>query len=166
MVYGQYLDTFVGRIYVAVENGGVVRLTKEKAESGDVVVDETGKVEETAEESLALLKRTVTEVREYLDGNRMDFDIPVNVSGTPFQKRVWDALCRIPYGETRTYGEIARAVGSPRGARAVGMACGQNPVMILIPCHRVIGSTGKLVGFAGGLSMKESLLKLEKNDRK
>lgn len=163
MVYGQYLDTFIGRIYVAVENGGVVRLAKEEAESGDIVVEETG---ESMEEPLVLLRRAVTEIREYLDGKRTDFDVPVKASGTPFQKRVWDALCRIPYGETRTYGEIARAVGSPRGARAVGMACGQNPVMILIPCHRVIGSTGKLVGFGGGLPMKESLLNLEKNGGK
>jgi methylated-DNA-[protein]-cysteine S-methyltransferase len=81
--------------------------------------------------------------------------------GTEFQQKVWAALCEIPYGETRTYGEIAAAIGSPKAARAVGMACNRNPVWITIPCHRVVGSNGSLTGYAGGLEMKKFLLELE-----
>lgn len=98
---------------------------------------------------------------EYFAGTRRDFDLPLAPSGTPFQLRVWAALRRIPYGKTATYGEIAAAVGCPKGARAVGMADNRNPIAIFIPCHRVIGAGGKLVGYAGGLDVKRKLLDLE-----
>ena len=106
------------------------------------------------------------QVTEYLNGRRRDFDFPYVLRGTEFQQRVWRALCAIPYGETRTYGEVAAAVGSPNAPRAVGMANHRNPILIAVPCHRVIGADGRLVGYGSGLDMKEALLRLEKNMRK
>ena len=99
---------------------------------------------------------------EYFEGKRKEFDLPLRPEGTVFQKKVWNALLEIPFGETRSYQDIANAVGSPKACRAVGMANHQNPIIIVIPCHRVIGKNGKLVGYGGGLSMKEKLLLLEK----
>ncbi len=102
------------------------------------------------------------EITEYLEGNRKEFSFPYQLKGTEFQKKVWNELCRIPYGETRSYKDIAIAIGNPKAVRAVGMANNRNPMMLVVPCHRVIGSNGKMVGYAGGISMKESLLALEK----
>lgn len=101
---------------------------------------------------------------EYFSGTRKTFNLPIEITGTAFQKRVWTALCDIPYGETRSYKEIAMAIGNGKAARAVGMANNKNPVTIVIPCHRVIGSNGRLVGYAGGLAMKEKLLELERGN--
>jgi methylated-DNA-[protein]-cysteine S-methyltransferase len=102
------------------------------------------------------------QLRAYFEGALREFDLPVVLEGTPFQKKVWRALSQIPYGETASYGEVGARVGSPDGSRAVGMACGRNPVPIVIPCHRVVGSTGKLVGFGGGIAMKQALLDFER----
>ncbi len=102
---------------------------------------------------------------EYFGGRRKVFDLPLEPAGTEFQRKVWQALCEIPYGETRSYGEIARAVGNPNASRAVGAANHRNPIMIMIPCHRVIGASGALVGYGGGLPMKQYLLELEKQHR-
>lgn len=109
----------------------------------------------------AVLKKAARELEEYFAGKRRRFTFKMSPSGTDFQKKVWKALEQIPYGETRTYGEIARAIGKPKAARAVGMANNRNPLSIVVPCHRVIGSTGDLVGYGGGLSLKTKLLKLE-----
>ena len=109
-----------------------------------------------------LTHRVFLQVTQYLEGRRQTFDFPYLLRGTPFQQRVWQALCAIPYGETRTYGEVAAMVGSPKACRAVGMANHHNPILIAVPCHRVIGAGGKLVGYGGGLDMKEALLRLEK----
>ena len=98
---------------------------------------------------------------EYFAGTRDAFSLPLDFSGTPFQKKVWAALCRIPFGETRSYADIAKEVGSPKAVRAVGSANGKNPISIVAPCHRVIGKNGKLTGFAGGLEVKGFLLGLE-----
>lgn len=98
---------------------------------------------------------------EYLGGRRKVFDLPLNPQGTPFQRRVWQVLEAIPWGETRTYRDIALAVDSPRGFRAVGMANHHNPIPIFIPCHRVVGADGSLTGYAGGLELKKALLSLE-----
>ncbi|WP_294507698.1 methylated-DNA--[protein]-cysteine S-methyltransferase [uncultured Victivallis sp.] len=108
-----------------------------------------------------LIATAFRELEEYFAGTRHEFDLPLNPQGTPFQQRVWRALRRIPYGGTASYKEIAEAVGSPGGCRAVGMANHCNPIAILIPCHRVIGANGKLVGYAGGLDLKRKLLELE-----
>ena len=102
------------------------------------------------------------QIMEYLEGKRKTFDFPYELSGTDFQKKVWKELCKIPYGETRTYKEIATSIGNPKASRAVGMANNKNPITIVVPCHRVVGSNGKLVGYAGGLEMKEALLKIER----
>ena len=108
-----------------------------------------------------LLLEGKRQLLEYLSGQRKVFDLPLNPYGTPFQKLVWQALKAIPWGETRTYRDIAQAVDSPRGFRAVGMANHHNPIPIFIPCHRVVGSDGSLTGYAGGLELKKALLSLE-----
>lgn len=108
-----------------------------------------------------LLRRAEKQLAEYFTGKRERFDLPLALTGTEFQLRVWKALEKIPYGQTRTYGQIAHSVKSPHASRAVGAACGQNPLSIFIPCHRVVGSSGKLTGFGGGLAMKEWLLRHE-----
>lgn len=107
------------------------------------------------------IKEAAKQLFEYLEGVRKTFDIKINPKGTEFQKKVWQALRAIPYGETRTYKQIAEAVGSPKAFRAVGMANNKNPIICIIPCHRVIGANGKLVGFACGLDVKEKLLRIE-----
>lgn len=109
--------------------------------------------------ALALLVRR--ELEEYFAGVRKTFDLPLAPAGTPFQLAVWRALCCIPYGQTRSYKDIAEAVGIPKACRAVGMANNRNPISIIIPCHRVIGADGKLVGYGGGIGIKRLLLKTE-----
>lgn len=101
------------------------------------------------------------EIAAYLSGSLKQFSFSINPEGTAFQRLVWQALLQIPYGETRTYAQIAELIGNPRAARAVGAACNRNPIWIAIPCHRVVGSSGQLTGYAGGLDRKEELLKLE-----
>lgn len=108
-----------------------------------------------------ILLEAERQLEEYFAGRRKIFDLALDVSGTEFQKKVWRALLAIPYGETRTYAEIAREIGHPTAVRAVGAANGRNPLSIVAPCHRVIGSTGALTGFAGGLAVKAQLLRLE-----
>jgi methylated-DNA-[protein]-cysteine S-methyltransferase len=108
-----------------------------------------------------ILMRTAQQLREYFAGTRNRFDLDLDFAGTEFQKKVWAALLTIPFGETRSYSEIARQIGNPSAVRAVGAANGKNPISIVAPCHRVIGASGKLTGFAGGLEAKEQLLTLE-----
>lgn len=108
-----------------------------------------------------ILMETERQLREYFAGRRKRFDLKLDFVGTPFQRSVWKALLTIPFGETRSYGQIAKQVGRPSASRAVGAANGQNPVAIVAPCHRVIGSTGALTGFGGGLEAKQRLLRLE-----
>jgi methylated-DNA-[protein]-cysteine S-methyltransferase len=108
-----------------------------------------------------LLARVRDQLDEYFAGERVSFDLPLAPAGTAFQRLVWDELARIPYGRTTTYGELARRIDRPEAARAVGMANGRNPISIVVPCHRVIGSTGTLTGYAGGVERKRFLLDLE-----
>lgn len=108
-----------------------------------------------------LLEEAARQLEEYFAGQRQEFSLPLAPRGTEFQLRVWQALLRIPYGETRSYGELAAMVGNPKACRAVGGANHRNPLSILIPCHRVVGTGGRLTGYAGGLAVKEFLLKLE-----
>ena len=110
-----------------------------------------------------VLIATKVQLEQYFAGQRSCFDVPLDFAGTPFQKSVWQALLNIPYGETRTYRDIALEIGNPKAVRAVGAANGRNPISIIAPCHRVIGTNGALVGFAGGLDRKEILLNIERN---
>ena len=114
------------------------------------------------EQETSLLAEADKQLLEYLSGERKKFTVPLAPAGTPFQKKVWESLLAIPYGQTKSYGEIAISIGSPRASRAVGMANNRNPISILIPCHRVIGADGGLVGYLGGLDIKEKLLDLER----
>lgn len=146
--YAIYTFPF-GRLKIGYE-GGAVTLLKRTEEPA------------RAEGRTELTDLAFGQITEYLEGRRREFDFPCRLRGTEFQQKVWRALRAIPYGETRTYGEIAAAVGNPKAARAVGMANHQNPVLIAVPCHRVIGADGSLVGYGSGLDMKEALLRLEK----
>jgi methylated-DNA-[protein]-cysteine S-methyltransferase len=105
-----------------------------------------------------VLMQAARELREYFAGERREFSVPLDFTGTEFQNKVWHALRSIPFGETRSYGELAAQIGAPKASRAVGAANGRNPIPIILPCHRVIGSSGSLTGFGGGLPMKKQLL--------
>ena len=112
----------------------------------------------------ALTNKASSQVLEYLAGKRKEFDVPYRAGGTPFQQEVWAAISSIPYGQTRTYAQIAQAIGRPKALQAVGQACGRNPVPLFVPCHRVVGSAGKLCGYAFGPAIKRFLLQLEANN--
>jgi methylated-DNA-[protein]-cysteine S-methyltransferase len=114
------------------------------------------------QENPEALKEPIRQLRAYFAGELESFDLPLSPAGTKFQLDVWKSLCDIPYGETISYGELARRIGNPNASRAVGLANGSNPIPIVIPCHRVIGSDGKLTGYGGGLPIKETLLALER----
>ncbi|MDD2484357.1 MAG: methylated-DNA--[protein]-cysteine S-methyltransferase [Eubacteriales bacterium] len=146
-----YLETMIGTICIAEENGAIQKL---------LLPNELFSCE-SKEEETPLLKRAAEELREYFNGERREFSLPLAPKGTDFQQKVWKALLSIPYGETRSYKQIAEAVDSPKGFRAVGMANNRNPIAIIIPCHRVIGAKGELVGYGGGLECKRILLELE-----
>ncbi|WP_209647912.1 methylated-DNA--[protein]-cysteine S-methyltransferase [Kibdelosporangium banguiense] len=103
----------------------------------------------------------IRQLDEYFAGGRTDFDLPIHLGGTQFQRSVWTALCEIPYGETVTYGQLAEQLGRPTASRAVGLANGKNPISVIVPCHRVIGSTGDLTGYGGGIERKRFLLDFE-----
>ncbi len=146
-------ETKMGYIRIGHENGSVIEVKKIHEE----IISDFGS-------RTALTDMVFMQLREYFEGKRKTFDIPYEMHGTEFQKKVWRALCDIPYGETRSYKEIAIAVGNEKASRAVGMANNRNPIGIIVPCHRVIGASGKLVGYAGGLEMKQFLLELEKRN--
>lgn len=115
----------------------------------------------TIKEKPGVAKELSQQLQEYFSCHRQSFDVPLDLRGTPFQLSVWEALAQVPYGTTKTYGELAKAIGRPKAFRAVGRAVGSNPVGIIIPCHRIIGARGDLRGFGGGLDIKEKLLALE-----
>jgi methylated-DNA-[protein]-cysteine S-methyltransferase len=146
-----YYETKIGKI-VIIENGtAITHLYFGENFPLEVSIIET-----------PLLKKASEQLHEYLDGKRNTFDSPLAPQGTEFQQKVWKSLLEIPYGKTYTYKDIASHIGNVKAARAVGMANNKNPILILIPCHRVVGSNGKLIGYAGGLDVKEKLLDLEK----
>lgn len=153
--------TKLGKILIAEDGQGITELSlyQEKGENAepDSMQDLEYEMRETK-----LIKEAAIQLEEYLAGARKEFTVKLNPQGTQFQKKVWDALKAIPYGETRSYKQIAIEVGNEKASRAVGMANHNNPIMCIIPCHRVIGANGGLVGYAGGLSTKEWLLNLEK----
>lgn len=148
MIYRFTYDTVLGSVTFVEEDGALLAITTHRPYEG-------------IEQETALIKEANRQLSEYLKGERKAFDLPLNPKGTDFQKRVWRALCDIPYGETRSYKQIAEAIGNPKAVRAVGMANNRNPITIVVPCHRVIGADGKLVGYGGGLEMKDFLLRLE-----
>lgn len=148
MVKKYVYNTIIGPIEIVEEDGYIVRL--------DFRIDEKIDTEETS-----LIKETYKQIEEYLLGNRKKFIVPIKLKGTEFQKKVWNALLEIPYGETMSYKKIAEKIGNPKACRAVGMANHNNPIAIIVPCHRVIGSNRKLVGYAGGLDIKQKLLEIE-----
>lgn len=150
--YFFYTFPGVGKLAVAAADGSVTDLHFERSDDWP---------QKYAEEETPLHREVQRQLAEYFAGLRKNFDLPLVLSGTDFQKRCWQALREIPYGETRSYGDIARAVGSPKAFRAVGMANHRNPIAIIVPCHRVIGSGGSLTGFGGGLDVKAFLLGLE-----
>ena len=150
------MDSPVGQLTLVASGDGLAAILWENDRVGRVPLIIDG--EDAAH---PVLVETERQLGEYFAGRRTTFAVPLDVVGTEFQRRVWSALLTIPFGETRSYAQIARQVGSPMAVRAVGAANGRNPVSIIAPCHRVIGSTGKLTGFAGGLDTKARLLALE-----
>ncbi|MGY1712742.1 methylated-DNA--[protein]-cysteine S-methyltransferase [Geodermatophilus sp. SYSU D00758] len=148
----------IGPLTVVQEDGALVRLAM--SPPGRFVDAEVGARSEEGFDDV------VRQLGEYLAGERTAFDLPLRPVGSGFELAVWHELTRIPYGETRSYGSVARAVGEPGGAQAVGAANGRNPLAIVVPCHRVIGADGSLVGFGGGLARKRFLLDLEQRDRR
>ena len=155
------LDSPLGPLTVVVEDDHLVGLYVEQGLAKALERSATlGTPSEP--EDVPLLRAVADQLAAYFRGERTAFDLPVATAGTPFQQRVWAALQRIPYGETWSYGRLAAEVGNPAASRAVGAANGRNPVSIVVPCHRVVGSTGRLTGYAGGLTTKEQLLTHER----
>ena len=149
--------------WTELEAGDGLRLRVIAGDSGLRAIEfEPGPIEGERNDSHPLLGETVRQLREYFDGTRREFALPLELQGTDFQRRVWEMLLTIPYGETRSYRELAQAIGAPKAVRAVGAANGANPLPIVVPCHRVIGANGKLTGYGGGLPLKKRLLELEK----
>lgn len=144
-------DTLLGSVTFVEEDGTLLSISTTRCREG--VLRET-----------PLIYKAYLQIIEYLQGNRKVFDLPFRFKGTAFQQKVWKALAEIPYGETRSYKQIAEAIGNPKAVRAVGMANNRNPLLVVIPCHRVIGADGRLVGYGAGLPMKEFLLNLEKGN--
>ncbi len=143
------IKTPIGNIKIEENDGSIVRIQHTD--------------EPHLESSNILLCEAKNQLTEYFEGKRKVFDLPLNLAGTEFQQNVWNALKEIPYGETRSYKQIAERIGNPSACRAVGMANNKNPIMIVVPCHRVIGSNGSLTGYAFGTDMKNWLLQLEKS---
>jgi methylated-DNA-[protein]-cysteine S-methyltransferase len=151
MIYQTFIETIIGTIGIAEENQRLTHLffRQEKAPKNAV------------EKGTPFLQEVAKEIKEYLAGKRKQFDIPLKLDGTDFQLSVWNALLTIPYGETRSYRNIAEQIHNAKACRAVGMANHRNPIAIIVPCHRVIGADGSLTGFGGGLELKQRLLTLE-----
>jgi methylated-DNA-[protein]-cysteine S-methyltransferase len=145
----------IGELLLVGDGRSLRRLHMREGRSRMAIRDDWTRADEPFEAVRAQLA-------EYFDGLRTGFDVPLGMDGTAFQRRVWSALQEIPYGETASYGEIARRVGEPDAARAVGVANGSNPIAVIVPCHRVIGADGSLTGFGGGLERKRILLDLER----
>lgn len=152
-----YMESPVGRLLLAGDERSVTFI-------GFVEGRNPPKPEADWRNDGRFLKNAVEQLRAYFAGSLRIFNVPLRMHGTPFQLTVWKALQEIPYGETISYGELARRVGNPKGSRAVGLANGSNPIAIVVPCHRVIGSNGKLTGYGGGLDNKEVLLALERKN--
>ncbi len=151
MSFRIFRDFPFGRFGVEEKEGAVTHL----------YLNPAGAVLPAEERETPLLAEAMRQLAEYFAGERREFELSLAPEGTPFMRRVWAELVKVPYGATATYGEIAERIGNPGGSRAVGLANNRNPIAIIIPCHRIIGSSGKLVGYAGGVELKERLLALE-----
>ena len=160
MQYYMDMETMIGTVCVVEEDGNIVRVNIRQEHTSAAKTNKDCVYKETA-----LLLRAKTQLEEYFAGQRKLFDLPFCAKGTAFQQKVWEQLQLIPYGETRSYGQIAAAIGNPKASRAVGGANNKNPIGIIVPCHRVVGANGALVGYAGGLDVKAALLALEKTNR-
>ena len=155
-LYTKSIDSPVGTLKLVASDRGLVAILWQNENPRRIRL-----ASQTEDANHPILLKTESQLFEYFTGKRQHFDLPLDPQGTPFQRAVWDALLAIPFGETRTYGQLARQLGNPNATRAVGAANGRNPIAIIVPCHRVVGSTGKLTGFAGGLESKSYLLHLE-----
>jgi methylated-DNA-[protein]-cysteine S-methyltransferase len=153
----KFVESPVGTLKLVASDKGLAAILWENDSPRRVPL--TGLVENDRHPVLLKAER---QLEEYFAGSRQAFDLPLDMRGTTFQKDVWEALLAIPYGETRSYGQLAKQLGRPSASRAVGAANGRNPISIVVPCHRVIGSSGKLTGFAGGLDVKARLLDMER----
>ena len=153
----------VGTIRVAATPRGVckIALGKETAEDFFGWLERYIGHAPRKPERKGIVALALDQIAEYLDGQRRDFDLPLDLRGTEFQRRIWATVAGIPYGQTRTYAEIALAIGKPKAVRAVGAANGANPLPLVVPCHRVVGSDGSLTGYGGGLDVKRKLLEME-----
>lgn len=156
MLFHKFIATPVGELKIIASDQDLVALLWENDDPKRVPLEESA-----LSADHPVLNQAAQQLHEYFGGKRQQFSLPLDMRGTAFQKSVWGALCTIPFGETISYGELARVIGNPAASRAVGAANGRNPVSIIVPCHRVIGATGKLTGFAGGLDAKQKLLSLE-----
>jgi methylated-DNA-[protein]-cysteine S-methyltransferase len=154
----KHVPSPVGRLKLVASDKGLVAILWENDDPARVRHGEL--IEDSSHPVLCDVER---QLADYFDGRRTAFDLPLDFRGTDFQKKVWAALLNIPFGKTRSYAEIARQIGQPTAFRAVGAAVGRNPISIIAPCHRVLGSSGSLTGFAGGLPAKQRLLALEQS---
>lgn len=152
----RFIDSPVGQLKLIAKDSALAAILWENERPNRVLL---GAMRE--DQGSDILNRTEQQLAQYFDGSRQRFDLPLHFHGTDFQKRVWQALLTIPFGQTRSYLDIAVQIGNPAAVRAVGAANGKNPISIVAPCHRVIGSSGALTGFAGGLAAKQRLLTLE-----
>jgi methylated-DNA-[protein]-cysteine S-methyltransferase len=159
VLFSAYYDSPLGRYILVSSSKGIVCVKPKDQKEKPPACWERGNVQ--LREDIEYNRQVIAELDSYFNRGLQRFSVPLDMRGTPFQKRVWQALLDIPYGQTRSYGEIACAIGHPKASRAVGLANGANPISIIVPCHRVIGSNGKLVGYGGGLNRKQALLDLE-----
>lgn len=157
MFYAHLSDTPVGRLLLAGNDTGLAHLAFQEVHFSAQEIQPSA----DWEPSKKRLREPLQQLKAYFSGKLRKFNIPLAAEGTDFQRTVWKALLEIPFGETATYGEIARALGKPAASRAVGLANGRNPIAIIVPCHRVIGAGGRLVGYGGGLHVKQILLQHE-----
>jgi methylated-DNA-[protein]-cysteine S-methyltransferase len=155
------IESPVGKLKLVASDRGLVAILWENDKPSRVRLSEL-----VEDRKHSVLVETERELGEYFASRRKAFSVALDMRGTRFQKDVWEALLAIPFGETRSYGQLAKQLGNPQATRAVGAANGRNPVSIIVPCHRVIGASGKLTGFAGGLDVKARLLSLEGKDNK
>lgn len=162
ILYYDKLQSALGRLYVVVSDEGIVYIGTPDAPFEEVEVWAKKPFKNyTFEENREKVAQYIDQLEAYFKGELREFDMPIHVKGTPFQLAVWDALKELPYGTTTSYSGIAERIGNPKAVRAVGAAIGANPILAIIPCHRVIGKNGKMTGFRSGIPMKEFLLQLE-----